>query len=84
LFNPSLLDVGDDPRLPTNVPARLGAVAAPVVAPVELAPAAAPSRERAAPTKPELPAVRESDEPTVDGPEPEPEPEPSEGDGVKA
>jgi hypothetical protein len=30
LFNPSLLDVGDDPRLPTHVPAQLGAVAAAV------------------------------------------------------
>ncbi|PRQ08819.1 hypothetical protein [Enhygromyxa salina] len=28
LFNPSLLDVGDDPRLPTHVPAQLGAVTA--------------------------------------------------------
>jgi hypothetical protein len=37
LFNPSLLDVGDDPRLPNHVPAQLGAVAAPVApAPVAL------------------------------------------------
>ncbi|PRQ04136.1 hypothetical protein ENSA5_10620 [Enhygromyxa salina] len=34
LFNPSLLDVGDDPRLPAHVPAGLGVTASPL--PLEL------------------------------------------------
>jgi hypothetical protein len=35
LFNPSLLDVGEDPRLPSHVPAKLGAKAEPVPLPTK-------------------------------------------------
>jgi hypothetical protein len=57
LFNPSLLDVGDDPRLPIHVPAQLGAVAAAV----PLALAKKKKAKKKQQDKPKPPAALEAD-----------------------